>query len=230
MSSTWQELAPLIDYVDLRVDVQERDLRLLCLEAEKLGISTIVVNPVNVALAVSLAKRSGLKVAAAVSYPIGAYWPDEKGLEVADAVADGADEIYMVMAVGLFLNGQIEKQTIPEMAALVKEAKGRPTKLVTELSVLTDEQKRTVCCLAIDAGIDYLVTSTNFAPSKLPSVTLDDIKVVAEAAADSIGILYMGDLENADQVNKLKEAGVTHFGSSTVRTLITSYKNLENQL
>ena len=220
MSLKWTEIAPLIDYADLRVDVQERDLRLLCLEAEKLGISTVVVNPANVALTASLAKPCGLKVAAAVSYPIGAYWPDEKGLEVADAVADGADEIYMVMAVGLFLNGQVDQQTIPEMAALVREAQGRPTKLVTELSVLTDEQKRTVCSLAIDAGIDYLVTSTNFGPSKLPPVTLDDIKVVAEAAGDSIGILYMGDLENADRVNELQEAGVTRFGTTTIRALL----------
>lgn len=230
MSSTWQDIAPLIDYADLRVDVQERDLRLLCLEAEKLGISTVVVNPVNVALTTSFAKRSNLKVAAAVSYPIGAYWPEEKGLEVADAVADGADEIYMVMAVGLFLNGQLDEQTIPEMAALAREANGRPTKLITELSVLTDEQKRTVCRLAIDAGIDYLVTSTNFAPSKLPPVTLDDIKTIAEVAGNSIGILHMGDVESVDQANKLREAGVTCFGTSTVRTLITSYENLENQL
>lgn len=219
MNSKWNEIAPLIDYVDLRLDVQERDLRLLGLEAEKLGISTVVVNPVNVVLTATLAKRSKLKVAAAVSYPIGAYWPEEKGLEVADAVTDGADEIYMVMAVGLFLNGQVDEQTIPEMEALVREAKGRPTKLITELSVLTDEQKRTVCRLAIEAGIDYLVTSTNFAPSKLPPVSLDDIKTVAEAAGDSIRILHMGDVESADRVSELRKAGVTRFGMSNVRSL-----------
>ena len=173
MTMQWNEIAKLMDYVDLRVDVQERDLRLLCLEAEKWGIPTVVVNPVNMALTAALAKGTGVKVAAAVSYPIGAYWPEAKALEVVDAVADGADEIYMAMAVGQFLDGKIAAQTVPEMAALVKNAQGRPTKLITEASVLSDEQKRMVCRLAIEAGIDYLVTSTNFAPSKLPPVTLD---------------------------------------------------------
>ena len=204
--------------------MQGRDLRLLCLEAEKFGLPTVVVNPVNVALTAALAKETAVKVAAAIAYPIGAYWPDEKGLEIADAVADGADEIYMVMAVGLFLNGQINEQTIPEMAALVREAQGRPTKLVTELSVLTDEQKCTVCQLAIEAGIDYLVTSTNFAPSKLPPVTLADINLVAEVASESIGILYLGDVASAAQVDQLRAAGVTRFGTSTVRTLRENYQ------
>ena len=223
MSTAWKEIAPLIDYADLRVDTQERDLRLLCLEAEKFGVPTVVVNPANVALTAALVQETAVKVAAAVSYPIGAYWPDEKGLEIADAVADGADEIYMVMAVGLFRNGQIDEQTIPEMAVLVREAQGRPTKLVTELSVLTDEQKRTVCQLALEAGIDYLVTSTNFAPSKMLPVTVDDIKVVAEAAGDLIGILYMGDVESAAQVDELQAVGVTRFNTSTIHTLRASY-------
>ena len=223
MNTSWQTIAPLIDYANLRVDCRERDLRLLCLEAEKFGVPTVVVNPVNVALTASLTQNSAVKVAAAVSYPIGAYWPDEKGLEVADAVADGAEEIYMVMAVGLFRNGQIDKQTIPEMAALVRAAQGRPTRLITELSVLSESQQRLVCRLAIAAGIDYLVTSTNFAPSKVPPVSLDDINVVVDEAGDSIGILYMGELEHVSQVTNLKAAGVTRFCTSTVRTLHNSY-------
>ena len=223
MSSGWHEIAPLIDYADLRVDTQERDLRLLCLEAEKFGVQTVVVNPVNVALTATLVQATAIKVAAAVSYPIGAYWPDEKGLEIADAIVDGADEIYMVMSVGLFRSGQLDQQTIPEMATLVQEARGRPTKLITELSVLSDEQKRTVCRLAINAGIDYLVTSTSFVPSKLPPVTVDDINVVAEAAGDSIGVLYMGDVASVAQVEQLRAVGIRRFATSTVRALYQSY-------
>ena len=224
MTNRWNEIARLIDYADLRVDTQERDLRLLCLEAEKYSVPTVVVNPANVTLTASFVKGTAVKVAAAVSYPVGAYWPDEKELEVADAVADGADEIYMVMAVGQFLDGRIDEQTLPEMAALVKAAQGRPTKFVTELSVLSDEQKCVVCQLAIDAGIDYLVTSTNFAPSKLPPVTLDDIRVVAEAAGDAIGIVYMGDLSSMAQIDELRTVGVTRFGTSTMRALRQNWR------
>lgn len=226
MSVAWQQIAKLIDYADLRVDTQARDLRLLCLEAEKFGISTVLVNPVNVALTAALVKGTGVRVATAVSYPVGAYWPDAKGMEVADAVADGADEIQMVMAVGQFLDGKIDQQTIPEMAALVKEAQGRPTKLIIEASVLSDAQKRTVCRLAIEAGIDYLVTTTSFAPSKLPPVTLDDIRVLVEAAGDSLGIVFHGECENREQIDELLQAGVSGFCTSSVHKLVAGYEKI----
>ncbi len=219
----WEQIAHRIDYADLRVDVQERDLRLLCLEAEKYAIPTVVVNPANVALTRPLAEASGVKVAAAVSYPVGAYWADAKALEIADAVEDGADEIYMVMAVGLFLDGRIEEQTIPEMAALVREARGRPTRLITEASILTDGQKQAVCRLAAAAGIDYLVTSTSFAPSHLPAVTMADVRALVAAAGDSIGVIYSGDLDRAEQVRELLDAGVERFCTTTVRRLRADY-------
>jgi deoxyribose-phosphate aldolase len=164
-----------------------------------------------------------------VSYPVGAYWPDAKALEIADAVEDGADEIYMVMSVGLFLDGRVEEQTIPEMAALVKEAQGRPTKLITEASVLTNEQKRTVCKLAVDAGIDYLVTSTAFSRSNLPPVTLDDIRVMVDAAGDSIRIIHKGDINNTEQANELLAAGISRFCTSYARALLASYKGFPEQ-
>jgi deoxyribose-phosphate aldolase len=216
---TWEQLVGLIDYADLRVDTQERDLRLLCLEAEKYGIPTVVVNPANVSLTRSFAQASNVKLAAAVSYPVGAYWADAKALEIADAVEDGADEIYMVMAVGLFCDGRIKEQTIPEMAALVREARGRPTRLITEASVLTDGQKRTVCRLAAEAGINHVVTSTAFAPSKLPPVTLHDVRALVEAAGNAIGVIYNGYINSAEQVGELLEAGVSRFCTSTIRRL-----------
>jgi deoxyribose-phosphate aldolase len=225
MSTTWEQIANLIDYTDLRVDTQERDLRLLCLEAKKFGIPTVVVNPVNVLMTTSFAKGSNVKVAAAVSYPIGAYWPEAKALEIADAIKDGADEIYMVMSVGLFLDGKIVEQTIPEMTALVKEAQGRPTKLITEVSILSDEQKRTVCKLAKDAGINYLVTSTDFPQSNLPPVTLNDVIVLAESAGDSLGIIFKGDPETIKQVEELQRAGVSRFCISSIYKLQKAFQN-----
>ena len=226
---TWKQLASLIDYADLRVDTQERDLRLLCLDAEKFGIPTLVVNPVNVSMTAGFARESKTKIAAAVSYPVGAYWPEDKALEIADAVADGADEIYMLMSVGRFLDGRIEEQTIPELAALVRESQGRPTKLITEASVLTPEQKRTLCRLAVDAHIDYLVTSAAFSRSNLPPVTLEDIKVLVDAAGSSLGIIYHGDVTGVQQANELLDAGVTRFCTASARALLASCDGFPGQ-
>ncbi len=220
----WEQIANLIDYANLEVDTQERDLRLLCLEAEKFGIPTVVVNPVNISLAATYAKISNVKIAAAVSYPVGAYWPEAKAMEIADAVEDGADEVYMVMSVGKFLDGRIAEQTFPEMAALVKEAQGRPTKLITEVSVLNDEQKQRICKLAMEAGINYLVTSTDFPQSNLPPVTLSDIHVLVEIAGDSMGIIYKGHLDCIEQVHDLLGAGISRFCTSAIHHLVNDFK------
>jgi deoxyribose-phosphate aldolase len=225
----WEQIAALIDYADLRVDTRERDLRLLCLEAEKFGIPTVVVNPVNVTMTAGFARESKVKVAAAVSYPVGAYWPDAKADEIADAVADGADEIYMLMSVGRFLDERIEEQTIPELAALFREAQGRPTKLITEASVLTPEQKRTLCRLAIDAHIDYLVTSADFSRSHLPPVTLEDIRILVEAAGSNLGIIYHGDIAGVQQAKELLDAGVTRFSTASARALLASCEGFPGQ-
>jgi len=221
---TWGQIVKLIDYANLEINTQERDIRLLCLEAEKYGIPTVVVNPGNVKLAATYTKSSHINVAAAISYPIGAYWPEEKGMEIADAIEDGADEIYMVMAVGKFLDGRITEQTIPEMAALVREARGRTTKLVTEVSVLNSEEKRRVCELAIEAGIDFLVTSTDFPQSNLPPVTLVDIHDLKKTAGNSLGIIYKGKLDSCEQVDRLLTAGVTRFCTPSICNLIAAYK------
>ena len=173
---TWEQIASLIDFADLRVDTRERDLRLLCLQAEKYKIPVILVNPGNVKLAKQISKGMNIEIASAVSYPVGAYFPEVKAQEIADAIADGADQIYMIMAVGAFIDGWLEQQTIPEFNYLVEKADGRPTKLVTEVSVLDSDQRRKVCDLAMESGIDFLVTTTDFDRSNLPQVTLKDIE------------------------------------------------------
>ena len=90
--------------------------------------------------------------------------------------------------------------------------------------MLADEQKRLVCKLAMDAGIDYLVTYTDFPQSNLPPVTLNDIKVLVETAGDSMGIIYKGDLDKVEQVNELLKAGVSRFCMSSVNRLFRAYQ------
>jgi deoxyribose-phosphate aldolase len=229
LPATWEAMAGRIDYAQLRIDTQERDLRLLCLEAEKFRIPAVVVNPVNVALAARFARGTGVKVAAAVSYPVGAYWPEDKALEVQDAVEDGADEIYMLMAVGAFLNGWVEKYTIPEMKALVRAAHGRPTRLITEASVLTEGQRRTVCELAIEAGIDALVACTSFLPSKLPPITLGDVEVLAGMAGDRMGIIYMGPIESTAHALDFLKAGASRLCTESARTILGGFDGFPGQ-
>lgn len=217
---TWQEMASLLDFADLHVDTQEHDLRLLCLQAEKYKIPTVVVNPVNVSMAKRLSKGFNIEVASMLSFPVGAYFPEVKGEEIDDAIEDGADQIYMVMAVGAFLDGWLEKQTIPEMKVLVKNAGNRPTKLVTEISVLNSDQRRKVCDLAVESGVDYLVTSTDFDRSNLPPVTTEDIKFLVDYVQGGLKIIHKNKFTNPQQALDSLEVGVARLCTENPREVL----------
>lgn len=223
LPATRERMAKLIDYADLRVDTRERDLRLLALEAEKLGIPSIVVNPVNAALARALTRGTSVKVGVAVSYPVGAYWPEEKIREVQDAVEDGADEIYMMMAVGAFLNGWVDDFTLPEMKGLVHAAEGRPTRLITEISVLHGDQQRWLCETAASAGIQALVCCSGFEPSKLVRVLPSDVHALAEVAGQTIEINYMGEVEDTAEALEILRAGASRICSESARRILDGF-------
>jgi deoxyribose-phosphate aldolase len=203
---TGQGLAGRLELANLAVDARETDIRLLCLEAERIHVPVIVVNPVNVAFAASYARDVAVRVTAAVAYPIGAYPPKIKALEVEDAIANGADEIMMLMAVGPFIEG-LYPQTEAEMAALVRAASGRTTKLIVEIGALTDEQKIHAAHMAAEAGIDYVVTSTGFTPGGFPEGTADDVALLAGAAGGGMGVIAAGHIDSSAQARALLDAG-----------------------
>jgi deoxyribose-phosphate aldolase len=223
LPTTREAMAKVLDYSDLRVNTRESDLRLLALEAEKFGIATIVVNPVNASLARALTRGTNIKVGVAVSYPVGAYWPEDKIREVQDAVEDGADEIHMMMAVGAFLNGWVEDFTLPEMKGLVRAAEGRPTRLITEIAVLHGDQQRWLGESAASAGIQALVCCSGFKPSKLARVLPGDVHALAEVAGQTIEIDYMGDVEDTAEALEILRAGASRICSESARRILEGF-------
>ena len=221
--TTWIEMAALLDYADLRVDTREKDLLLLCLEADKYKIPTVLVNPVNVTLAKQFTRGLDVQVAGAISYPVGAYFPDVKGQEIEDAIADGADQIYMVMAVGAFIDGWLDQQTIPEFEILVKKAEGRPTKLVTEVSVLSDEQRWIICDLAMEAGIDYIVTTTDFDRSNLPPVSVDDIEFLVNYVHGDLQVIHKNNFDSLEIAQACLKVGAAGLCTENAREILQQY-------
>jgi deoxyribose-phosphate aldolase len=216
---SWPQLAKHLEYANLQSNAREADIRLLCLEAEKWGIEVVVVNPVNVALAVSVTKGTKVKVAAAISYPVGGDLADHKEKEVAEAVEDGADVIYMLMAVGAFRDNWFEQQTLPEIRGMVKAAAGRPTRLITEASVLTGEQRKKICQMAIQEKVPVLMAATAFERSHLPELTDKDIQELVSYAGNSLEIMVMDTLGTMNGIRHYFSLGVKRICSEHVRAL-----------
>lgn len=223
ISWTREELARRLDYANLQVDARESDIRLLCLEAERYGIPIVWVNPVNVALASTIAGGTGVKVASVVSYPVGAYPPEVKELEVIDAVEQGADEIVMLMAVGVFLDGSYD-QTRREMDGLVQAADGRPASIIIEVTALSDEQTIRACEMAIDAGIDAVVTSTGFRPGGFPDASAADVERIAAATDGRLDIVASGDIVSANHALTMLEAGASRVCTPVARAVLEELK------
>ncbi len=212
---SWNDLSQRLEYSNLRSNAREADIRLLCLEAEKMGIPVILVNPVNVKLAADFLRGTKVKVAAAVSYPIGGDCPDFKEKEVREAVEDGAEVIYMLMAVGAFRDNWVEQQTLPEIRGLVRAASGRVTRLMTEASVLTTEQKKKLCDISSAEGVKAVVVNSGFSRSRLPEIKDNDIKELVGFAGSNIEVMVTDTLGTLD--------GVSHYFSLGVNQICTEY-------
>jgi deoxyribose-phosphate aldolase len=206
---TWAELVKHLESANLKSQARRADIQLLCLDAMRMGVEVVVVNPVNVSLAVNELKGSTVKVAAAVSYPVGGDPADHKAHEVREAAEDGASVIYMLMAVGAFRDGWIKDQTLPEIRGLVQGAAGRPTRLITETSVLTPEQRQKICQIAIDEGVNALVAATGFERSNLPKLSDQDIKDLVQFGKNKLEIMVMDGFGTLDGIRAYLDQGVS---------------------
>jgi deoxyribose-phosphate aldolase len=222
---TWQVLSGLINYSNLAVDARENDIRLLCLEAQKYLIGVVVVSPVDTSLAAQYCQGSKVKVASAISYPIGADLPEMKRQEIQEAIADGAKSIYMQMAVGAFRERLVKKQTRPEIENLVEIADGRPTTLITEGSVLTSGQINSIVKMSAKAGVNNIAVCSGFERSRLPEITNKVIGEFVDAAKDSIGIVYMGRVKDLDRALELIKIGVSRICTPDARKLLQGYSS-----
>jgi deoxyribose-phosphate aldolase len=161
---TRTELAALIDHSALRPDVTDRGILTLCDEARQYGFYAVCVNARFAPLAAAALRDSAVRVCAVVGFPLGATTTQSKCQETAEAVAAGAHEIDMVLAIGALKSGQTDVVR-DEIAAVKAACNGALLKVIIEACLLTDDEKVLACELARDAGADFVKTSTGFSKS-----------------------------------------------------------------
>lgn len=163
MAITKERVAKMMDHAVLKPAMTDSDIREAAAMCVAKGVGDLCVRPTDTALAVSLLKGTGTTVAVVVGFPHGASRTEVKALEARLAIADGADELDMVMNIGKFLSGDVDFVR-RDIAAVVAEAKpkGVVVKVIFETCLLTLEQVAQACELAIEAGADFVKTSTGF--------------------------------------------------------------------
>ena len=199
-----------IDHTELRTLAIYDDIRRLCFEAVHCGFGAVALHPIHCARAAEFLRGSGVGIAAVVGFSTGAFTIEGKAFEARDAMERGATEIDFVINVGA-LRGGLRDLVLAEMRTLREVAQGRIVKAILETDVLTDEEKRLACELAVDAGLDYVETSTGFASC---AATVEDVRLLHEVAGGAIEVKASGAIRDLQTACAMVEAGASRLGTS----------------
>ena len=212
-----QKLAKTIDHTNLKPDATRAQILKLCEEAKAYGFASVCVNPSRIALAAEALRGSDVTPCCVVGFPLGAIPTESKAAETAVAVGNGAREIDMVINIGAAKDGDwaLVESDIAGVKAACGEAK---LKVIIETCLLTDEEKVSACRAAVNAGADFVKTSTGFSKA---GATVEDVKLMRETVGPDMGVKAAGGIHNRAEAEAMLAAGATRLGASSGIAIVT---------
>jgi deoxyribose-phosphate aldolase len=208
-----ETVAALIDHTLLKPEATRPQVEKLCAEAVQYGFACAFVNPMWVALAVSVTRGTNVKVGAPVGFPLGANLTATKRAEAEDLLRVGAHELDMVLNIGALKSGD-RKLVQHDIAAIAELAHGAGAilKVILENCLLTLEEKIVACELSIAAGADFVKTSTGFSTG---GATVDDIALMRGVVGERAGVKASGGVRSGKDALAVIEAGANRIGTSS---------------
>ena len=200
----------LIDHTLLKPEATPEDIVTLCREAKEHDFMSVCVNPAYVPLAASLLKDCDVKVCTVIGFPLGMNLTKTKVQEAEEAIRQGADEIDMVINVGMLKAGN-DDYVEAEIRELKQVAGSRILKVIIETCLLTDEEKVRACKLSKNAGADFVKTSTGFSKG---GATAADVKLMRETVGPDMGVKASGGVRTHEDLLAMVEAGANRIGTS----------------
>jgi deoxyribose-phosphate aldolase len=210
-----------IDHTLLKATATYDEILNLCNEAKEYDFASVCVNPANVTFAHQLLEDTDVKVCTVIGFPLGANTPAVKAFETTDAITNGADEVDMVINIGM-AKAHNWDAVYEDIKAVVDAANGVLVKVIIETCYLTDEEKEEVCKLAVKAGADFVKTSTGFGTG---GATKEDVALMAKAVAGKAQVKASGGIRDKAAFEQMIEAGATRVGCSAGVKIMEGYKN-----
>lgn len=205
------ELNQYIDHTILSADATKEDVLKIVEEAKKYKFYSVCVNGDYAKLVHEALQGSGVKTCVVVGFPLGAMSTAAKRFETEDALQNGADEVDMVVNVSWVKDGEDDK--VRDEIAQLKKAVGpdRVLKVIIETCLLTDDEKRRVSKLCVEAGADFVKTSTGFSTG---GAKVEDVKLIKEVVGDDAKIKASGGIRTKEAALAMIEAGANRIGAS----------------
>ena len=203
--------AQYIDHTVLKADTTQETLLRFCSEAKQYHFASVCVNPCNVAFGARQLEGSGVKTAAVVGFPLGANKTGIKAAEAREAIADGASEIDMVINIGALKDGRLDFVREDIRAVVAASHPTAIVKVIIEESALSPDEIASAARLVMEAGGDFVKTSTGFGSG---GATEEGVMLIRSVVGDRCRIKASTGINNRAICDNFLRLGVTRFGTS----------------
>ncbi|HAS90591.1 MAG TPA: deoxyribose-phosphate aldolase [Desulfovibrio sp.] len=210
------KLASYIDHTLLKVSAVPADIEQLCREAVEYDFASVCVHPSHITRAAKILANEKPMVCSVVGFPSGSTMSEVKMLEAMRSAEKGAQELDMVVNIGALKAGD-RKTFLNDIFMTVEGAGGVPVKAIIETGLLSDDEKKIACDLAVTAGASFVKTCTGFGPG---CACVDDIKLMRSVVGYDIGVKASGGIKSYEQAQELIKAGASRIGTSSSIAII----------
>jgi deoxyribose-phosphate aldolase len=214
-----KQLAGMIDHTLLKPEATELKVRQLCEEAVQYGFASVCINPLHVKLAKSILDTTSVKVCTVIGFPLGANVTAVKAFETKTAVAEGADEVDMVLNIGALKDKNYELVEADIRAVVEAAGNGITVKVILENCLLDNEEIKTACRICEISGANFVKTSTGF---NKWGAKAEDIKAMKAAVGDRLGVKAAGGIRDFETAKEMIQAGADRIGASNSIQIVTA--------
>lgn len=214
-----QNINRFIEHTNLKPTLTGKDIDELIREAKEHNLLGVCVPPFWVKRAKREIAESDVQLVTVIGFPLGYQMTETKIEEMKLAIRDGADELDLVLNISVFKDGMNwPKVEIAKCSKLAHESY-KLIKVIIETAYLNDHEIETLCRICADAGVDFVKTSTGFAPS---GAQVEHIRLMREVLPSNVGIKASGGIKTFDQAAALVKAGADRLGTSSGIEIVSS--------
>lgn len=218
MNFAYRDLSKMIDHSLLNPTLTRADLDAGCRLAVAYDVASVCILPYAMSRCTELLSGSSVQPSTTVGFPHGGHATRVKVAEAEQAIADGCQELDMVVNISRVLSGDWDFVR-QEIAAVIETAHAarRKVKVIFENAYLQDEQKIRLCEICGELAADWVKTSTGYAPG---GATMDDLKLMRKHSPAHVQVKAAGGVRDLDALLAVREIGVTRVGASRTREML----------
>lgn len=222
MEYTYHDCAKMIDHSLLNPTLTEADLEAGIQIALDYDVASVCIMPYYLARCAALLQGSDVHASTTIGFPHGGHTTAIKVAEAEQALADGGEELDVVVNISQVLSGnwdyvRADIQAVTE----VTHAAGQKIKIIFENAYLNDEQKIMLCRICGEIGVDWVKTSTGYAGG---GATDEDLTLMRQHAPEQVQVKAAGGVRTLDRLLAVRALGVTRAGATRTVTILDECK------